>query len=219
MDSNSGLVEYEVIYVIVNMGLGSKVLKIASENGIEGATVILGKGTVKNRFLELLDLDEIKKEIVIMIAEKSKSKIVLEILNKKLHLDKPYHGIAFTKPVYTFYGINCCEHKTDDSKDKEDSMYNSIFIIVEQGKHEEVMDAALEMGARGGTIIKARSAGENNQKFFHFIIEPEKEIILILAEKEITPKIVNHIREKFDIDSPGQGIIFVQDVSMAYGIY
>ena len=44
---------FELICVIVNYGLGSKVLKIAKQEGISGGTVLLGKGTVKNRLLEI----------------------------------------------------------------------------------------------------------------------------------------------------------------------
>ena len=42
---------FELIYIIVNFGLGSKVLKLAKKNGIKGGTVVIGKGTVKHDLL------------------------------------------------------------------------------------------------------------------------------------------------------------------------
>jgi len=53
--------EFELICVIVSIGLGSKVIKIAKKNGVTGATVLLGKGTIQSRLLELLGLSREKK--------------------------------------------------------------------------------------------------------------------------------------------------------------
>jgi predicted acetyltransferase len=54
--------EYELFCVIVNHGVGSKIIKFAKQHGISGATVILGKGTIKNHWLEALELFEIRRE-------------------------------------------------------------------------------------------------------------------------------------------------------------
>jgi nitrogen regulatory protein PII len=40
-------------------------------------------------------------------------------------------------------------------------------------------------------------------------IEPEKEIVMILSEKDSTEAIVASIRKKLKIDEPGNGIIFI----------
>jgi nitrogen regulatory protein PII len=50
-------------------------------------------------------------------------------------------------------------------------------------------------------------------------IEPEKEIVIILSKEDITEAIVTSIREKLEIDKPGNGIIFIQNINKAYGIY
>jgi len=50
-------------------------------------------------------------------------------------------------------------------------------------------------------------------------IEPEKEIVLILAENSVTDAIVSSIRENMNIDEPGKGIIFVQSINKTYGLY
>jgi nitrogen regulatory protein PII len=56
-------------------------------------------------------------------------------------------------------------------------------------------------------------------KLFNMDIEPEKEMVIILTEKEAMRGIVDNIRKKLSIDEPGNGIIFVQDVAETYGIY
>ena len=50
-------------------------------------------------------------------------------------------------------------------------------------------------------------------------IEPEKEIALIISEESLTEAIANSIRNELNIDEPGNGIIFIQDIKRAYGLY
>ena len=50
-------------------------------------------------------------------------------------------------------------------------------------------------------------------------IEPEKEIVLILSETQLTDAITLSIKENLQIEEPGNGIIFVLDVDETYGIY
>ncbi|WP_332842404.1 P-II family nitrogen regulator [Paraclostridium sp. AKS81] len=50
-------------------------------------------------------------------------------------------------------------------------------------------------------------------------IEPEKEIVLIISPSNLTDSIVSSIRDELKINEPGNGIIFVQDVNKAYGLY
>lgn len=91
--------EFELICFVVNCGMGSKVIKLAKQNGISGGTICLGRGTVNNPILKFLDLTDIRKEIVLMIGEKNTAKQALEVLSEKLALRKPNHGIAFTSSV------------------------------------------------------------------------------------------------------------------------
>ncbi len=75
--------EYELFCVIVNHGVGSKIIKFSKQHGISGATVILGKGTIKNHWLEALELFEIRREIVFVVAEKELGYSVMNEIEKK----------------------------------------------------------------------------------------------------------------------------------------
>ena len=50
-------------------------------------------------------------------------------------------------------------------------------------------------------------------------IEPEKDMVLILASDDTCSEIISSIREKLNIDEPGTGIIFSVGVSETYGLY
>jgi hypothetical protein len=49
-------------------------------------------------------------------------------------------------------------------------------------------------------------------------IEPEKEIVMILAKSDATETITDAIRDKMRIDEPGRGILFTLGVGAAYGL-
>jgi nitrogen regulatory protein PII len=213
---------FEALHVIVDCGMGSKIIKTAKQNGILGATVFMEKGTVESRLLDMLGLCTVKKEMVLMVTEKAIAYDVLEILRRKYNLDKPGRGIAFCIPIANVFGARCYENHLEDNEEGRDmgeTMYRAIFTIVDRGKAEYVMDAATRAGAKGGTIINARGSGiHETNKLFSMAIEPEKEMVMVLSEKNSVDAIVSSIRQKLEIDEPGKGIIFVQDVSKAYGL-
>jgi nitrogen regulatory protein PII len=204
--------------VIVNCGQGSKVLSISRRYGMPGGTLLLGRGTIKNRILEFFELADMRKEIVLMVSELSQAKRVMKQLGDKLRFRMKRHGIAFIIPVGSVYGASKCQKNKNVVKAGE-IMYQSIIAIVERGRAETVIDAATQAGARGGTIINARGSGiHETSTLFAMEIEPEKEVVLIVVQKENTENVVKAIREHAHIDEPGRGIIFVQDVLEAYGL-
>lgn len=224
MKDNPTCTEYELIYVIVKIGFGSKVMKHAKRHGITGGSIFLGKGTIKNPILEFLEIAEIRKEIVLMAAEKNTAHNALEELNNKFNFSKPYHGIGFSTSVLNILGTK--NIKCDDIGSKEESrgvknpMYNLIVVIVDRGKAEFVVDAATKAGSRGATIVNGRGSGiHETSKLFAMEIEPEKEIVLIVSESSLTENIASSIRNDLEIDKPGNGIIFVQEINKTYGLY
>jgi nitrogen regulatory protein PII len=220
MDKELPVKEFLLLCAIVNFGTGSKVLKIAKKSGIWGGTIFLGTGTGKNPVLAAFDLNDIRKEIVVMVAEKPCGQAALEEIGREMHMHKANHGVVFSMPLAGVFGVahNQCRCAPNE-RSGGDFMYSAIFTIVEKGKAESVIDAATRAGARGGTIINARGSGiHETQKLFSMNIEPEKEVVLIVAGKELTQAIIEAIRMDLQIDQPGKGIIFVQEIDSAYGL-
>lgn len=94
-----------------------------------------------------------------------------------------------------------------------------VVVIVERDMSGEVIDAAKAGGAEGATVLYGRGSGiHENEKFFGITIEPEKEIVLVLIDAEIRNRVLCSIKERIDIDRPGNGVAFVIDVSKVIGI-
>lgn len=212
---------FELIYVVVNYGMGSRILQKAKKHGISGGTIFLGKGTINNSLLNFLSLYDERKEIVLLGTDYHTADHALVELNKKFKFEKPNHGIVFTTSACEIVGSRCYKsEENEEGRGVNKLMYQNIIIIVNRGKAEEVIEAAKAAGSKGGTIINARGSGVNEtSKLFNMDIEPEKEIVIILSKEDITEAIVTSIREKLEIDKPGNGIVFIQNINKAYGVY
>ena len=208
-----------VTFVIVNTGKGTDVLQEAKKIGVTGGTIFLGKGTVRNRILELLGFDEVKKEIIVMLSDAGlEGKIHAEI-GEKFQMARANYGIMFSLPVKKVIGVSYCPSPEDRMGVRAGMEYEVIFIIVDRGLADEVVDAAKDAGAPGATIINARGSGAHeDSKFFGIHIEPEKEIVLLVVKRENTEAIIESVKNKVEIDKPGGGIIFVLDVNKTTGL-
>ncbi|MCU9968076.1 P-II family nitrogen regulator [Mobiluncus mulieris] len=99
-------------------------------------------------------------------------------------------------------------------------MHQVILTIVEKGRAEAVIDAAVKAGSHGGSIINARGSGvHETASLFGFSVEPEKELVLILTEDTRVRDIVAQISTDLRLDEPGNGIVFVQDLARVRGLY
>ena len=220
-----------IIVAIVDKGKGSKVLKLCRQSGISGGTICYGNGTVGQSMFTWLDNAGVRKEIVIMAAPEKKVESSLDYLNHKLKLSKPGHGILFTIALEEIYGSKNCSMSAEDDlnyiSDIEergvkavDNLYKAIFTIVDRGNSELVIESAEQAGAKGATIINARGAGSHETStLFSMLVEPEKEIILIIAEEIRVDAITTAIRSAAELDKPGKGILFVAAVDKTMGLY
>lgn len=94
-----------------------------------------------------------------------------------------------------------------------------IFAIVNSGYAEDVMDVAREQGARGGTILNARGvAREEAAAFFGITIHSEKEILIMVVEKDIRDRVLNAIYREMGMARKAQGIAFSLPVSDVAGL-
>ena len=220
MNSKVSNIALELILVIVNSEVGDKIVKYSKRCGITGGTVFLGNGTVpNNKWLEFLGLNDVRKEIVLMIGTQDVVSFTLDNLNKEFKLSQPGKGIAFSMPLQQIIGSNKFSKEKGNVK-VENSKYNIIVTIVERGRAELVIEAAKAAGSKGGTIINARGSGvHETSKLFNMEISPEKEIVLIVSGSDVTDSIVSKISENLEIDKPGNGIIFVEPINKAYGLF
>ena len=98
--------------------------------------------------------------------------------------------------------------------------YKCVLAIVNNGFAEDAMEAARAAGARGGTILHARgTTSKEAEKLFNITIEPEKEIVMILAKSELTDAILSALYHAIGTSTNAQGIAFALPVDETVGLH
>lgn len=98
--------------------------------------------------------------------------------------------------------------------------FNVIFTIVERGKGETIIKATHEAGAEGATLFFGRGTGiHEHRKILGIPIEPEKEIVITLIEKEKTDAVLEAIVSAGKLNEPGRGRAFVISVDKMVGAF
>lgn len=196
------MIKYDkLICTVVNHGLGEKIAADTIQAGAGGGTIIVGKGSSDSALLRFLSIADVEKDILLSLVTDDQLKAVTDAIVHSRHLGKHPCGYLFIidlggklmNPVYDHELIN---------------------IIVNRGYADDIMDAARKAGATGGTILHARGTGKpDDEKFFGITIVPEKEQVLILADKNISENIQKSILELGCLNTPGIGIMFVTPAS------
>lgn len=208
----------EMLVVIVEHNKASKVLHLADEKGITASVAMLGRGTASRTIFDYLGLNDKKKAVLMLFGKTEEIMDLADYLVEKLEMDKPNHGIAYIESAFNVFGTEDNANGSENIK-RGENMYNAIYTIVEKGNADDVIEAAQKAGSRGGTVMHARGSGsEEARKVFNMLIEPEKEIVLIISEEAKTKDIVESIRKETQIEEEGKGIIFVTNVMATYGL-
>lgn len=94
-----------------------------------------------------------------------------------------------------------------------------IFVIVNSGYADEVMDVAREKGVRGGTILNARGViREDAAAFFGITLHADKEILMMVVDKDIRDDVLNAIYKEMDMSKKAKGIAFSLPVTDVAGL-
>ena len=89
-----------------------------------------------------------------------------------------------------------------------ENKHTLILISVNQGYTETVLKTARSLGARGGTILRARWSGVKALETYHGIShQTEKEIIAIIVPNDLRNKIMDAVNEKHGLKTEAQAIV------------
>ena len=210
-----------MMVMIFNKKLEKKYKFLLQRNRIKYNVLLYGTGTASSSVLEYFGLNEIKRDVVLSILPYNLSKYMLKQIDQKLKMDEPGNGIAFTLPISSSTKNMKDAYKDYDVEDTymEESNKHLIITIASEGYAEEVMNAAKKAGATGGTTLNGRGLETDKiVKFLGISIEPEKDIVLILADENIKNKIMDSILESCGLKTLGKGICFSLPVSHVVGL-
>lgn len=187
----------KMMIAIVNRGDASDVMAAARQAGAPGGTITSAKGTATNSILAALGLGDCKKEVLYSMIP---SAIEVQVKEKVLSTVK-------TKGILAFLP-SCLEVEMNDCQ------WVMLQVICEHGYAEDIMAAARKAGATGGSIINAHgTATESDAKFFGYPIVAEKDMLVIIEQREKALEIEKAISEMEALNKKGKAILFTIPVS------
>lgn len=215
---------YSLLTVIVNRGKGSKVLRFVSKLGVTRASCLLGKGTIKNRTLDLIEMDEVNKEVILIIVPSDRENEILDKLNGKFHFDKPHHGIAFTMSLAGILNVRKGSSlrwisSKEAIRNYQDSDQTLVFLVVNKGMAENIIEISQDAGFYGGTIIKARGAASEFDIVLDMIVEPEKEAVLMITKRHRVNELVHLLDEELNFKKSNTGLIVMANINQTIGLF
>jgi nitrogen regulatory protein PII len=190
-------------------------------------------GTATSEILDILGVGSTDKALILCLVEGASMPVIIKAVRRKMGVHSAGAGIAFTVPLS---GINApimerflnvregksmeVKHKGEVMKEKTVEIKNNVIIsILNNGYSDEFMKTAREAGARGGTVISARGlSSQKTKKFFGISIQDEKEIIMVLTEREKSLSIMQAVSAAYGASSKAEGIVFSLPVNQVMSL-
>ncbi len=203
-----------------------KYLSLYRDNNLNVMYLTLGYGTATNEILDYLGLDSMEKAVSFSVLEEASWENIKIQLQRKLKIDAPGGGIAFTVPLSSIGGKKTLQfllESEDYQKEEESTLKNTvhdlIIVIAEHGYTNMIMDAARAAGAYGGTVIHAKGTGmEAAEKFMGVSLAAEKEMVFIVTRTEQKNAIMQAIMKEAGLDSKAKAIVFSLPVTDTAGL-
>lgn len=213
---------YKLIVSIVPGGAGQRIAEAGTEAGATGGTILPARGTASSTLLSILGIGSSDKEILLTVVECDRAEALCEAL--RAHSFEGKHrslGILFMLDVLDFFrsGEPLPTTSGEPTMKETEPDQQVLTVIVNKNYADEAMAAARKAGATGGTVLSARgTARPEDETFFGVPLVPEKEVLIILAEKEQAQGILAAIRALPCFAEKGSGVAFRLPVCEAMGL-
>lgn len=209
----------KLLISMVGRHKGERFVAATKAAGARGGTIAHGRAVMDNKILQALSLADVQQDIVFTLMREEASAILNAVCATCREPAKKISGIALLLDISGMLvrrGGGTPEPTgsvADPRSETMESGYTLLTAIVNDGHADDVMNQARKAGAKGGTILTARgTASEEDVKFFGITLVPEKEVLMIVAEKGAEDAILDAIRTVPVLAEPGGGIVYSLNV-------
>ena len=208
-----------MLVAIVERGKSVRFREILQKNGIFLSEVCMGNGTASSDILDILGLESTEKDVIISITDAEAASSMMSKLSDQLAGSFGSKGIAFSlrlsaAPNILIKALELKSGKTpQEARKKMTDAYTLIVITVNQGYADEVVATAKKGGARGGTLIRARQASnENTDSLFSASFTSERDVVAILAPKDKRADIMEALNAEHGVRSEANAVVIALPV-------
>ena len=215
-----------LMVIILDRGKGVRAAELFASYGLPLHYGTPGRGTANSELLDYLGLGETEKDVVFSLVPGFTVPGLLQAAGEKLQLATPGKGILFTMPLSAVSGaaarfINSQAHRAGTEQEEhmpEQGKNELIVAVVNSGCTDTVMAAAKLAGARGGTVLHGRRVGEEAEKNSDSGVWLEKDIVTILAPRELRLPIMEAVNKAAGVATESHGVLFSLPVEHAMGL-
>lgn len=208
---------------VVNPGAMDHVCEIAAALDLPQTVTLLGHGTAVQSMLDLLGIESTEKRVIMTVANPEKTRKFIKEMRRQVYIGIPGHGIIMAVPIKSVGGgktlayLNNGEQQPARYTPELSNRYELIVIVANEGRTDQVMNAARAAGATGGTVLHGKGTGSQNKKFYNVSIAAEKEVILMVAQNDRKAAIMQSVLHHAGPDSEAGAILFSLPVSEVAG--
>ena len=208
---------------VVNPGAMDRVCEIAAALDLPQTVTLLGHGTAVQSMLDLLGIESTEKRVIMTVANPEKTRKFIKEMRRQVYIGIPGHGIIMAVPIKSVGGgktlayLNNGEQQPARYTPELSNRYELIVIVANEGRTDQVMNAARAAGATGGTVLHGKGTGGQNKKFYNVSIAAEKEVILMVAQNDRKAAIMQSVLHHAGPDSEAGAILFSLPVSEVAG--
>lgn len=209
---------------VVNPGAMDRVCEIAAALDLPQTVTLLGHGTAVQSMLDLLGIESTEKRVIMTVANPEKTRKFIKEMRRQVYIGIPGHGIIMAVPIKSVGGgktlayLNNGEQQPARYTPELNGKYELIVIVANEGRTDQVMNAARAAGATGGTVLHGKGTGSQNpKKFYNVSIASEKEVILMVAQNDRKAAIMQSVLHHSGPDSEAGAILFSLPVSEVAG--
>lgn len=190
-----------------------------------------GKGTAPSEMMDIFGLRGTTRLLTGALVPKSLVQPLFETMNRQLSFRHRGGGIAITVPV-----SGCQSHvlqilndaardevrealKGDEEEMKEKSEYSLVWVSVASGYSDDVVDAARNAGAKGGTVIKGRRrSSEQVSHHFGISMQEEQDFVMIVVPREKKNETMAAITSVCGLGTDAHGVVLALPVDDVMGL-
>ena len=196
-------------------------------HGVGNVLSQLCNGTATESMLSLMGVEKTEKVMLSAMVRDERLGEIIKGLLVEMDIASAGNGISVTIPVNSIGGSSSLRYLAGDEplQKKENERMNTseskivlIITIVDKGNTDTVMNAARSVGAKGGTVVRAKGTGAEIAKFFGVSISEEKELVYIVAQRDHRDDIMKAIMEKAGANTDAHGVIFSLPVDNVVGL-
>ena len=208
---------------VVNPGAMDRVCEIAAALDLPQTVTLLGHGTAVQSMLDLLVIESTEKRVIMTVANPEKTRKFIKEMRRQVYIGIPGHGIIMAVPIKSVGGgktlayLNNGEQQSARYTPELSDRYELIVIVANEGRTDQVMNAARAAGATGGTVLHGKGTGSQNKKFYNVSIAAEKEVILMVAPSDRKAAIMQSVLHHAGPDSDAGAVLFSLPVSEVAG--